>query len=414
VEPTVLSENNLPETKEAAFSEFCRRINSKNGEGEALYKILENQDIKSRINSVVGKADAVSAHLDKEIARNLFGEKLSMSPTAFESYNGCHFKYFCRYGLGIQKLTPAEFNPAQTGTVVHYVLQRVVEEYGKGISEFSKERIAEETDRFVEEYLSGIEGYKSIETKGMKYQIMLIKRTLRYVIERLAAEFAQSEFEPVHCELKFNDTDGDIPAIKIKADGGEIILSGVVDRVDKWNGYVRIVDYKTGERNFKLPDILYGQNMQMILYLYALKNDEKFGGKASGVFYMKAKRTKQSSPADRRMNGILAYDKSLAQAMDSALKGEFIPKYSDTKQPESYINEEDFDKIFDFVNRKLQSTANNIFSGAIDARPVDSLDGNPCDYCDFASVCRISEENRTKVPSMSREDVMTEIERKVD
>ena len=125
-----------------------------------------------------------------------------------------------------------------------------------------------------------------------------------------------------------------------------------MDRVDKWNGYVRIVDYKTGERNFKLPDILYGQNMQMILYLYALKNSEKFGGKAAGVFYMKSKHKKQSKPADRRMNGILPYDKALASAMEKELKGEFIPKYSENKQPESYVSEEDFDSAVNFFTKR--------------------------------------------------------------
>lgn len=413
-EPAPLNENNLPETKESAFSEFCRRVNAEKSEGEILQNALESEDIKLRINSATADFTAANASLEVQTARKLFGDKLFMSPTAFEGYNGCHFKYFCRYGIGIQKLTPAEFNPAQTGTVVHYVLQRVVEEYGKTISEFSEERIAEETDRFTEEYLSSIEGYKSIETKGMKYQVHLIKKTLRYVIGRIAAEFSQSEFEPVHCELKFSDKDGDIPAIRIKTEGGEIILSGVVDRVDKWNGYIRIVDYKTGERNFKLPDILYGQNMQMILYLYALKNNEKFGGRAAGVFYMKARHKKQSKPADRRMSGILPYDKDLAQAMDKQLKGEFIPKYSESKQPESYILEEDFDKIFRYVNTKLQSTAKGIFSGVIYAQPVDSLDGKACDYCDFAAVCRISDENRIKVPSMSREEVLSEIEGEVD
>ena len=413
-EPSALSEGNLPETKESAFSEFCRRVNSETGEGEILKEALKHEDILPRINAALSDSTAAKATLDKNTAHALFGSRLFMSPTAFESYNGCHFKYFCRYGLGIQKLTPAEFNPAQTGTVVHYVLQRVVEEYGKGISEFSAERIAEETERFTEEYLSGIEGYKNIETKGMKYQVHLIKKTLRYVIGRLAEEFFQSGFEPVHCELKFSDKDGDIPAIRIKVEDGEIILSGVVDRVDKWNGYVRIVDYKTGERNFKLPDILYGQNMQMILYLYALKNSEEFGGKAAGVFYMKAKHKKQSKPADRRMSGILPYDKDLAQAMDRELKGEFIPKYSDKKQPESYIEAEDFDKIFSFVNTKLQNTANGIYAGEIAANPVDSLDGKACDYCDFAAVCRIRDENRTKVPSMSRDEVLSEIERQVE
>ena len=412
-EPDLLNDTNLPETDEAAFSEFCRRVNNQPDEGEMLQSALKESEVSVRLASATGEGSASEAELKKETALKLFGNRIMMSPTAFESYNGCHFKYFCHYGLGIQKLIPAEFNPAQTGTVVHYVLQRVVEEYGCSISDFSDERISEVTESFTAEYLSGIEGYSSIETPGMKYQVQLIKKSLRYVIKRLAMEFAQSDFEPVCCELKFNDFNGEIPAIKLSTQDGEIVLSGVVDRVDKYNGYVRIVDYKTGERHFKLPDILYGQNMQMILYLYALKNHPQYGGKPAGVFYMPARRKKKSRPGDRRMNGILPYDEELALAMEKENKGEFIPKYSDKKQPESYVMEEDFDKIFEFVNKKLESTADSIFSGKIDANPVDSLDSKACKYCDFAAVCRVGEEKHTKVPSMSREEVMSEIESQV-
>ncbi|MBP3706448.1 MAG: PD-(D/E)XK nuclease family protein [Clostridia bacterium] len=410
-EPSKLTYQNIPETVQSCFSEFCRRSYPENIDSRTLREALKNEDMEERLEAVSSGISAVKASLSEETARNLFGTTLKMSPTAFESYNGCPFKYFCKYGLRAQNIIPAKFNPAQTGTVVHYVLERIVDQYGKKIADFSEDKIRQETDSLVEEYLNSIDGYKAIETLEMKYQVLLIKRTLRYVVQRLCSEFAQTEFEPVCCELKFSDNDGDIPAIRIQLDDAQVVLNGVVDRVDRWNDYIRIVDYKTGERKFKLPDILYGQNMQMILYLYALKNSSDFSGKAGGIFYMKAKHQKHSKPADRRMNGILPSKKELATAMEKGNKGEFIPKFNEKNPSESYIEEEDFEKIFNFVNGKIKSTAKNIFSGCIDAEPIDGLDGKACEYCDFATVCRVEDRNRIRVPSLKKEEVISEIER---
>ena len=53
--------------------------------------------------------------------------------------------------------------------------------------------------------------------------------------------------------------------------GGQISVEEKIDRVDvmeKPSGkYIRVVDYKTGSKDFKLSDVLYGLNMQMLLYL---------------------------------------------------------------------------------------------------------------------------------------------------
>ena len=65
--------------------------------------------------------------------------------------------------------------------------------------------------------------------------------------------------------------------------GQKILLRGSVDRVDILKkgeeNYIRIIDYKTGSKEFKLSDILYGLNLQMLIYLYAitLGGEERYG-----------------------------------------------------------------------------------------------------------------------------------------
>ena len=65
---------------------------------------------------------------------------------------------------------------------------------------------------------------------------------------------------------------------------GAMTLTGIADRVDGWlhNGklYLRVVDYKTGKKSFDLAELRYGLGLQMLLYLFTLKEEGRalFGG----------------------------------------------------------------------------------------------------------------------------------------
>ena len=63
----------------------------------------------------------------------------------------------------------------------------------------------------------------------------------------------------------------------------EVIIDGYIDRLDAFRSgddvYVRVIDYKTGIKNFSLDDIQAGENLQMLLYLASImaKGKEKYG-----------------------------------------------------------------------------------------------------------------------------------------
>ena len=53
--------------------------------------------------------------------------------------------------------------------------------------------------------------------------------------------------------------------------------------------YLRVIDYKSGGKDFVLSDVLSGLNMQMLIYLFASgeNGEEKYGDVfPSGVLYM--------------------------------------------------------------------------------------------------------------------------------
>ena len=86
-------------------------------------------------------------------------------------------------------------------------------------------------------------------------------------------------------------------------------MRGSIDRVDIYNDengkrYVRIVDYKTGGKDFDLASLYHGLNMQMLIYLLALVDtDNEFNRDgeliSAGVMYMPAKYVDNFMPREK-------------------------------------------------------------------------------------------------------------------
>ena len=399
-----LSFNNLPETENSALYEFCRRINFKE-QANTIKKSLKNSENTDRLISTNYKNEKF---LEKENAKKLFGSNLNMSATKFDTFNRCKFSFFCKYGLNAKKLQSADFDVLQRGTIVHYVLEKIITVHKENIKDFDKQKLDSLCELYINEYLDLVDGFRTVFTAKHKFLISKITRSLKEVVYHLSKEFAQSDFKPIACELKIGGQDG-IP-LKFSYAGGEINVFGSIDRVDEYNGFIRIVDYKTGSKSFKLPDILFGLNLQMLIYLYAvIRADSKTDDKAAGILYMPSKRDLNNE--GMAMNGLLRGDKQLITAMEKENNGEFVPHLSINKDgsisktANSFITDNEFSKIFDYIEKLMNNVGNSISSGDISVKPVDGRESAACDYCDYKSVCGFENGITFKVPNLKNNEV---------
>ena len=406
-----LNGENLPETYESAYSQYCRRRLS--ADSETLKDALKGSREEEKIEYLSKMLSGAPQKISEETAEKLFGKNITMSASRFDTFRKCRFSYFCKYGLSAKRLKPAEFDVLQRGTIVHFVLEKIVGAYKKGVADLSEGEINSLVDKYINEYLDGISGYRAIETERSKFLVSRISRALKAVVLQLSREFAQSGFEPAYCELKIGNG-GEIPELKIPFDKGDINIVGSIDRVDEYNGYIRVIDYKTGTKSFKLPDILFGLNLQMLIYLYAVvraggKDDEK----AAGILYMPSKRDLNDS--GMAMNGLLRSEKDIVAAMDRDMQGEFVPKYSITnsgaldKRCTSFVSKEDFSDIFDYIEVLMKRTGDGILSGDIAVSPLDGRETPACKYCDYGAVCGWESAPCDKVPSLKNDEVINKI-----
>jgi len=404
-----LCDDNIPETTDTAFTEFCRRIGNNQSSANAISEAIKVTEKYSKTRVINSMLSSEEKSLSRDIAKRLYGKDLYMSATKFDTFNRCKFSYFCRYGLKAQKLQPADFDVLQRGTIVHYVLERIVSEHGKAICNMQQNELGILTDKYIDEYLDRVKGFRSVETARTRFLVTRVSRSLKEVVFHLADEFRQTDFTPTACELKIG-FDG-IP-LEFPFDDGKVKISGSIDRMDEYSGYIRIVDYKTGSKTFKLPDILFGLNLQMLIYLYAVVRGRNLPDEtAAAILYMPSRR--DTNDNGMAMNGLLLSDSEIVHAMDKQMEGEFVPKLkfnkdgSLSKSNNSFIESVQFSEIFDHIERLMRRTGNSILKGDISINPTDGRDSAACKYCDFASVCRFEDGEPFKVPNMSNADVFS-------
>ena len=290
------------------------------------------------------------------------------------------------------------------------MLENVIVRHGKELGGFDREKISNLVDCLIKEYLHGIGGFEDIVTKRINFVIGKISILLRDVVAHIARELSQSDFVPQFCELKIGGNDGVFPPEINLQNGAEMLIEGSIDRVDIWNGYVRIVDYKTGTKKFKLSDILVGLNLQMLIYLYSIlkgKSNEFNQLIPAGVLYMPSTREKEDKKLT--MNGIILDNECVASAMEKDNAGEYIPKLKYDKEgnvsEKSYISGDAFQTIFKYIEKLIGDMGEDMLNGKADANPMDtSVDA--CKYCDFYSVCCIEDMQHQKAEKLDNAEVI--------
>ena len=403
-----LSLSNCPETMISALSEYSIRRNENSPESNALKSALNESELSEKAEFIDNFGKDKDYFLNSDTANLLFGNKIRMSASKFDTFNRCRFSFFLKYGLSAKKIQPAEFDVLQRGTIVHYVLERFITDYKENYSGLSDNELDILTDKYIEEYLGLVAGFENIRNTRIEFLISRISRSLKDVVRHVCAELSQSLFEPKKCELKIGNGE-EIETVKFPFDNGEISLVGSIDRVDEYNGYIRIIDYKTGSKSFKLPDILFGLNLQMLIYLYAVTRGNGLDDSAAaGILYQPSSRDIKDEGL--AMNGLLPADIDLIKAMDKNISGEFVPKPYILKDNSiskrgSYIDASNFTEIFDYIEKLMKKTGNLISSGDIRISPLDGRESPACKYCDFASVCRIENKSVPRVENYSNEKV---------
>jgi ATP-dependent helicase/nuclease subunit B len=252
-------------------------------------------------------------------------------------------------------------------------------------------------------------------------------------------------FVPEGYELSFGNS-GDFPPISIKLHSGEIVsLIGRVDRIDSMDEetttYLRIIDYKSGTKEFKLSDVYYGFQMQLLIYLDAILSElETRMNKSAlpgGILYfklddpiVKGKGEMSDIEIEERimkslkMNGLLLDDPDIIREMDNEIEksSDIIPatiKKDGTlsKSQSSVATLEQFQLLRKYVRDTIANLCEEILEGNISLSPCKNRVKDSCKYCIYSAICQFDTSmkgNKYRVIKDKTEDeIWKEIEEKV-
>lgn len=401
----------VPQTAQSAFLEIGSVNNSHyNGILASLEGLPQYKD---KLDQMAKKAKEPDFSVFSDTSRKLFGTELHISATKFDTFHKCSLSYFLKNGLRIKKLQKADLNVLQRGTIVHFVLENIVEKHKSDLGQLSTTQISNLVDRLIHEYMSSVRGADILMTARFAYLLEKISASVKEIVYHIALEFSQSGFIPQFCELTIGEN-GEIPRMQYTlSDGSKAYFDGKIDRVDVYKNHVRVVDYKTGKMTFTLSDTLAGLNMQMLLYLYAfIKNGDNLVEKPrpAGILYMPAKASKKTKSL--KMNGLICDAEDVRTAMEKENEGRFVPKF--TANSQNYVGEETFELIFGKIDELMVGMGDTVRRGDFSANATDGATLKACAYCDFASICRSSKKEHTVAKNYSNSEVVEILKRGED
>ena len=354
--------------------------------------------------------------------RRLFAGDQRLSPSRIERYQICPFSYFCQIGLKLKSRRKAEFNPMESGSLIHYVMEQMLKCHGgEGISRMTASELREQVEALVREHLLARIANLQAMPERFQYLFRRLVGQLVRLLERLSLELAQSAFVPVGFELPVG-MGSDLPPLTLQTPEGTVItVEGVIDRVDEMvkNGkrYIRVVDYKSGQKEFRLSDICHGLNLQMLIYLFAVCNQPSgtAENQPAGVLYMPARDRVVSVERDAgeeqaekqrmklwKMSGLLLDDITALTGMEQELAGVYIP-VKQNKDGSIDMNRSSVATAAQMgvIRRSIEETiirmTQDLQAGEVAACPIEGAsDRSPCDWCDYRAICGHEQEDHCR------------------
>lgn len=293
-----------------------------------------------------------------------------LSPSAINTYIDCSLKFYLRNiaGIGEADEVSEDIDPAGFGTVIHDTLKELYSEIAdrnggkvgrEALSRLLNSPIPEEVLKkfFMKQHFRG-RTREALEGRN----IIIFRVMLRYLLRIIKTDLAITPFDLVSAEADYTRK------LQIEVEGSkmEICLGGKIDRIDRVQGLLRVIDYKTGQasQSFTSVESLFegdygsrnGAAMQILYYSWLV-----------GETYA----DQEVMPGLYSMKGLFGDDFDPALKISSLRKEGRIDSFR--------AHEEIFLRLLKEVLQKLFNP---------DIPFVQRKEDQKCGYCDFAALCQ--------------------------
>lgn len=384
--------------------------------------------------------------IGEEWALKLYGQDLSGSVSRFEQYAVCACSHFLKYGLCLKPREEFEFQGIDMGNVFHEALCLFSQKLKKEKREWqdlSEEEAKQFSEICLDEAIQKLSLRSLYATERNKYMIERMKRLLNRTVLTLSDHMKKGKFVQKGYEVVFPSPGGlEKKAVEMELEKGrKMLLRGKIDRIDTYETkdqyFVKIIDYKSGKKDFNLLEIYYGLDLQLVLYMGAaleMAEGEKNAKMKipAGMFYYsiqdpmlekKNGETKEEKEErvkkELKLKGLVNRDDGIVDYFDAAFtdSSTVIPvqkkKDGSFSARSNVVSTSDMKELIQYAQKRIADYGREILHGNVEALPYQMGDQTGCDYCEYRSVCGFDEKiegfSYRRLPKEEKEELWNRI-----
>lgn len=435
-----------------AFSHMITAMSDKKKHSPQWQSVYEwyrkNGEYASRLHILEDVKKNRTAHLSKAVADKLYSDKVEYSASRLERFAECPFKYFVQYGLGIKERNVWGVRSLDIGNLMHFVLKRYcecVEERKEGESYADIKRAwrsvtDKDSDEIIKRLMAEAKEKVLSEQENVAgsvgFMLEMLESNLRESAKIILKSITQGEFAPVAYEWDFKNF------VLTAKSGKSILMRGQIDRVDLYEAdnrvYIRIIDYKSGGKEFSFNELYNNFQMQMLIYAYAavvmygegklIKRKDNAEVKIAGILYSSLSNefAEEKPPVNDeeytrnyKFDGLLLEDRYALNATDrnfknsadnedltqekatmdnAGFKSEMFPIKVTAKGKldgtiKKVLKAERIELLNEFMKKRLTDIDSEIKNGNISIYPFKE---KGCMYCPYMEICRFDESKHKK------------------
>lgn len=356
--------------------------------------------------------------LSRIVARALYGRQLENSVSRLETYAACACRHFLQYGLSLREREEFGFEVSDMGNVYHAVLENFagkLAESGRTWWNFEENFAAKVVREAIEGYAATYGETVLYSSARNEYAITRMSRILTRTVLTLQQHLKQGSFQPDDYELSFRFAE-DLDSIHVDLSEEEKMhLQGRIDRIDVSEDaehvYVKVIDYKSGNKKFDLAALYYGLQLQLVVYMNAAmelesrKHPDKEIVPAALLYYhiddptietpveLTDEQINEQILAKLRMNGVVNSDPEVVERLDHYLQDKSAVIPVEKKKDGSFsarsgiLSREEMQLVSAYVDAKIRDIGREILDGKIAANPYEKGNEEACTYCAYKKVC---------------------------
>jgi len=431
------------------FREYAAGVLSPEEEREVLtiYRAFGEEELKEERDFLREAAfrQYRDSGLPAVVAEALYGKYLENSVSRLETYAACAYRHFLQYGLTLQERQEFSFERVDMGNVYHAVLEMFaekLEERHYTWFDFPEEFAAATVREALEFYAASYGDTVLYSSARNEYAITRMGRILTRTVLTLQRQLKKGSFKPDAYELSFRFTE-DLNSVNIRLSEQERMrLQGRIDRIDVAEDedkvYVKVVDYKSGDKHFDLAALYYGLQLQLVVYMNAAleveakKHPDKEIIPAALLYYhiddpavespieLTEEEIEEQIAEQLRMRGVVNSEPGIVERLDEGTwsKSDVIPverkKDGTFSARSSVLTGGELKTVSDYVSKSIVRIGREILEGRISLDPYEMGSEEACTWCAFKHVCGFETSlpgcEKRKLEGMGKEEALARMQ----